>query len=435
MTKCGTCVYAVDWPKYDGYASRCAAPDDPPPTCQTRNGRNSVWPADGATCPAHRAKGTKVSDHSILAPSHMGTLRYCPGSIQLQILYPEDSDSQDAREGTASHWAGSEQLDGRLVDVGQIAPNHVVLDVPMIEGADMYVEAVRKIVPVGGQVEQRVDCSIIHPLMWGTPDFWHYDPATLTLHVSDYKYGRRFVEVYECWQLIAYALGIITSGACGGQVERIVMTIVQPRSYHRDGPVRTWTIPRGALMAFLPLMQASSRAAVREDGTFNPDAMCVVNPGCRDCTGRRACVTLQTAGMADIDLAGAPTPFDLSPVALGNELRMIQRAIAQLEARASGLEEQAISTMTAGTDVPWFRLDRTQGREKWMKSVGEVLALGDMFDLNLRKKPEAITPVQARAAGVPENIIALYSARPGGEVKLMPDDGSHANRVGFGTAP
>lgn len=370
-----------------------------------------------------------MSDHSILAPSALAITMACSGSVQLSRLYPEVSDSQDAMEGTASHWAGSEQLDGQLVDVGQVAPNGITLDVDMVEGADLYVQAVRDIVPVGGHVEQRVDITFIHPLMWGTPDFWYFDPVQRILYVFDYKYGRRFVEVFENWQLIAYAAGIINTLDLDDLTISVHFTIVQPRSYHRDGPVRTWRVRGDALRPLINKIAGAAEAAVLHDGTFNPRALCRVNPGCRDCTGRRACVTLQTAGMADVDLAGAPIPFDLPPAAVGAELRMIQHAIANLTARASGLEEQAKAAMMSGTDVPWFRLENSQGREKWTKPTREVLALGALLGLDLAKPAEAITPTQARKLGLPAQLTTTYAGRSAGEMKLVPDDGHKARKA------
>lgn len=367
--------------------------------------------------------------HAILAPSSMNTVVVCPGSIQLRHMYPEDEDSQDAREGTASHWAGSETLLGRDVAVGHAAPNNVTLDIEMLDGADMYVDAVRERVPVGGHVEERVDCSFVHPLMWGTPDFWHYDPITRTLWVMDYKYGKRFVEVFENWQLIAYAAGIISMLDLSDLSVTINFVIIQPRNYHRDGPVRTWSIAAVHLRPYVNKLAGAAYAAVRADGSYTPDAKCVVNPACRDCTGRRGCVTLQTSAMADCDLAGAPVPFDLSPIALGNELRMIQRAIDQLKARATGLEEQAISNIMRGVQVPWYRLARTEGRERWSKPVQEVIALGALLGHNLAAPAEAITPVQARKLGLDAALVAGYAFRPGGEAKLVPDDGTQARKV------
>lgn len=373
--------------------------------------------------------------HALLAPSSMGIVMACSGQPQLARLYPQDEDSQDAREGTASHWAGQELLTSRDVDVGQVAPNGVVLDVDMIEGAEMYQRAVREIVPApAGHIEQRVDCSNVHPHMWGTPDFWHYDPVQRTLYVFDYKYGRRFVEVFENWQLIAYVAGILWELALDDRELLVQMTIVQPRSYHRDGPVRTWRVRAVDLRPYVNRLSGGAHAAVRDDGTYNPDALCTVNPGCRDCTGRRACPALHRAAMADVDLAEAPVPFDLPPAAVGVELRMIQHAMDLLKARASGLEEQAKVAMMSGVDVPWFRLERAQGREKWTRPVAEVLALGSLLGLNLAKPPEAITPTQARKLGLSADLTATYAGRSSGELELIPDNGSKARKV-FGVQP
>lgn len=370
-----------------------------------------------------------MSAHSILAPSALAVIMVCSGSVQIARLYPEDKDSQAAREGTASHWVASEGLEGRPVDVGHTAPNGVMLDADMVEGAEMYITAVREYVPIGGQVEQRVDIRRVHPLMWGTPDFWHYDPVQRTLYVFDYKFGHRFVEVFENWQLIAYAAGILDMLALDDRETAVHFGIVQPRAFHRDGPVRTWRVRAVDLRPLINRIANAAEAAVRSDGSFHPEAKCVVNPGCRDCTGRRACPALQASTLAAIDFAGAPVPFDLPPAAVGTELRMIQHAIAQLEARASGLEEQARSSMLGGVDVPWFRLESTQSREKWFKPAREVIALGQLLGLALEKPPEAITPTQARKLGLSDDIIKAYAGRTTGEMKLVPDDGTKARKV------
>lgn len=369
------------------------------------------------------------AQHALLAPSSMGTTMHCPGSVQLARLYPEDSDAQAAREGAASHWAGSELLEGREVDIGQVAPNNVTLDLDMIEGAETYRDAVRELVPIGGQVEQRVDIRWIHPFMWGTPDFWHYDPVQRTLHVFDYKYGHRFVDIFENWQMIAYTAGILQTIDTDDREITVRMTIVQPRNFHRDGPVRTWVIRAVDLRPYFNRLAGGAEAAVWHTGEFNPSAVCVVNPGCRDCTGRRACPTLQRAAMADVDLAEAPVPFDLPPAAVGAELRMINHAISKLEARASGLEEQAKAAMMSGTDVPWFRLERSQSREKWLRPITEVLALGSILGVDLAKRADAITPTQARKLGLSEELTATYAGRTSGEMKLVPDDGRQARKV------
>jgi hypothetical protein len=130
-----------------------------------------------------------------------------------------------------------------------------------------------------------------------------------------------------------------------------------------------------------------------------------------------------------IDMSEAPVPFDLPPAAVGVELRMIQHAQMLLKARAEGLEEQARSAMLNGVDVPHFRIERAQGREKWIRPIGEVLALGSMLGLNLAQPPKAITPTQARKLGLPATLTTTYAGRSAGEMELVPDDGAKARKI------
>lgn len=67
-----------------------------------------------------------------------------------------------------------------------------------------------------------------------------------------------------------------------------------------------------------------------------------------------------------------------------------------------------------------WMLEQGFGREAWTVTPEEVFALGDMMGVDLRKKPEAITPAQARKLGLDEDVSKAYSKRPPGEVKLVP---------------
>ena len=83
-----------------------------------------------------------MSAHSVLAPSSAGRIVQCPGSVTMGQAYPEAGDSPDAMDGVAAHWACSEMLEGRLVEVGQQAPNGVFLTEEMVEAADLYFDDV-----------------------------------------------------------------------------------------------------------------------------------------------------------------------------------------------------------------------------------------------------------------------------------------------------
>lgn len=370
--------------------------------------------------------------HSVLAPSSAARWVACPGSVPLSLLYPEAEDSPEAREGTAAHWAFGELLAGRAIDVGLIAPNGVVLNDEMIEGAEMYVDDVLGVFGSSGdtlRVEERVDMPSVHPQNWGTPDTWAplHDATSgkLTIYLWDYKFGHEYVDVFENWQLIDYAAGILDKLNIDGHADQFVsfvMRVVQPRSYHRDGPVREWRIGAADLRPYFNKLRNAAELAMR------PDAPCTPNPECKHCPARHACEAFTGAAYAAADLSSRSVPLELSAAAMGLELRTLKRAQAMLDARVTGLEQAAFARLTRGERIPFFALESSPGRTVWAKPIEEVIALGQMFGKDL-SKPMAITPKQAEKAGVDPALVALYSTAPNGALKLVADDGAKARKV------
>ncbi|HWI05617.1 MAG TPA: DUF2800 domain-containing protein [Acidimicrobiales bacterium] len=369
-----------------------------------------------------------MSAHAILAPSSAARWVACAGSVLLAALYPETEESPEAAEGTATHWAAQELLAGRAIDVGLVAPNGVVLSDEMAEGAEMYVDHIDDTLKRFGldrsalRVEQRVSISAIHSENWGTPDAWFYDHATRTLVIFDFKFGHRFIEVFENWQLIDYAAGIVDGLGLDDQATRVEFWIVQPRSYHRDGPVRSWSTVASDLRALWNKLRNAAEAAMR------PGAACTPNPECEYCPGRHACEAAQNAAYRAADLARSSVPLELDAGAISLELRILQRAEQAIKARRTGLEEQALNRLKRGEAIPGLATESTTGREAWSKPVPEVVALGQLFSIDL-VKPATITPAQARKAGLPAGIVAAYAERPARGLALVYDDGTQARKV------
>ena len=369
--------------------------------------------------------------HSILAPSSSARRVQCPGSTLLEAAYPETETTPDAADGDAAHWAAAEQLSGRLIDVGQIAPNGVVLTQEMVEGADLYYDDVANTLkpfnrkPSEGAIEQQIAIPRVHPQSFGTPDYAIWARFG-HLFVWDYKFGHRFVEVYENYQLIEYVAGLlhgITQQGYSDQLIDVTVKIVQPRAYHRSGPIRTWSFKASDIRAHINIASTAAHEAL------GPEPKQRVGPECRDCRARHACVTLQRAAMRELDEAGREQPLDLPPAALGLELAMLRQGIKRLEARASGLEEQALAQIKRGVSIPGWRVEHGAGRQRWAKPAAEVLAVGSMFGVDLAKPVEPITPLQAVAKGLPAEMLTAMSETPRGAAALERDDGSRARAV------
>lgn len=365
--------------------------------------------------------------HALVSPSALATTVQCPGSLSMQLAFPETEDTPEAAEGTASHWAASEMLSGRLVDIGQTAPNGVVLSQEMVEGADLYYDhVVATLKPLGltpsdGAVEVPVACKWIHAECWGTPDFriWH----GRHLYLWDYKFGHRTVPVVSNWQLMAYAVGCVEQAGLHDLNATIHMFIVQPRSYGAGGPVREWIVPAADLRG----MVNQAVAAVTEALSSAPRTR--VGPECRDCRARHACPALLDAAAGACDVAAEAQPMELPPAALGVELRYLYRARELLNARISGLEETAAALIRRGQQVPHWGLEQSAGRTSWSIPAASVVEMGRMLGIDLAKPLDAITPTQARERGVPAEVIAQASTTTRGSMKLVPDDGSKARAI------
>lgn len=353
-------------------------------------------------------------------------VKLCAGSLQLQRQYPQPDDSPASIEGTAAHWVWSEMMLGRW-NGSTYAPNGAPVTVEMLDGAQDFMDSLLHIQPNGWKIETPVPCLRIAEDCWGTPDAFHF--SALHLHVADYKFGHRFVDEFENWQLVAYALGILEAYNVDGEVEQVIQIsfhIGQPRCYGKGSPFRTWTANAADLRALCNVMANRVAEAKR------PDALCTVNPYCGDCSARHACSTLQRSAYGAMALSGDRVALELPPAALGVELRMVHDAIKSLEARASGLEEQAAAELRAGKQVPFYGMATSQGREAWTADTPTVAALGDMFGVNLRKDG-LVTPNQARTAltkkGVDEAVINGLSSVPVGAMKLVPVSNDQARKA------
>lgn len=365
--------------------------------------------------------------HSILPPSSAARRMACPGSRALEAQYYETEQSDAAREGDAAHWVLSEILKNNLHSANSgvneykdgIAPNGIKITQEMIEGIKLAYAHIKSCInspDLKLHVEEPVTILTIHPDMWGTPDAWVYAPDTKTLYIFDYKFGYKFVEVFENWQLIAYAAGIIVKEQllCN-LIEKIVFTIIQPRCYGVDS-IRTWTIGYWNVLEYFEQLRASTQLSM------SPQAPCNPNPECKYCSARHACKALQFASLGIVEEVYNNTAHVNTPDELSNELRLLKRAQKLLDARVTGLEAQAIAELKSGNSVPHFTLEESRGRDYWTIPTEEAITLGKLFNVSLTKPVELITPKQAIDAGLPKEIISTVIDSPRGAVKLVEVD-------------
>lgn len=354
----------------------------------------------------------------MLRPSGSHAWRICYGYERMNAgrqLADEEQDDTIREEGAAAHWLAQSMAHGQMIAEGTLAPNGVAITDEMIDGVTEYLHALAAWgIPVN--IERTMRIPSIREDMEGTPDAWAYDAIQKLLRLADLKFGYRYVDVFENPQLLCYAEGLIHEFNLNDLDLWVEFTIYQPRTFHRDGALRTWRVRASDLR---PLINELKHAAAM---SAMPDAVCVVNPGCQDCAARHVCQTLQNAALGALEYAYKAVPHDLPPVALGDELRRLERAQKMLEARITGLQTEAINLLRKGAIIPQYQYTHGVGREAWVSPEAEaqVIGMAKLFNKDIRKPEKPITPTQARKV-LPERIVSMFSHRPptAGKLTLM----------------
>ena len=365
--------------------------------------------------------------HAPLAPSSAPQWGNCSASIPLGYQIP-DVEHPRTRGGTASHWVAADALEKYRDEalavavcsdyVGTTAPNGVVIDDEMAEGAQIFVDHCLSIVQRHGHtsrmlIEHRVKMPTIHPQNWGTLDFslvefgeeWvdHGTPHAsrakiVTIHLSDYKFGHREVKARGNLQMIDYLEGLIEEYEIDGyedQRVRFVISIVHPFAYHADGPVDTWEGTLAELRAYFNQLHQKAHEVFT-----NPQ--CTTGPWCRDCKAIVRCEAARQADYSLIDYIDRPMALDnMTSSELGTEYLMLERGAETLNARREALQEQIRYKVSQGDTGSGLSLAGSFGRLGWKAPAAVVVSLCRQFGFD-GSKPGAITPTQAVAKVDPE---------------------------------
>lgn len=374
--------------------------------------------------------------HARLAPSsaHLWGPGGCPGSIAMQERQPPQEETEESREGTAAHWLLSQTLRKVTIGPDAIAPNGVPINDEMREAIVEIVTDVRDTLKTcePGDYWQDETCvsavGMIHPDNWGTPDIYFVQHSRKTLHIWDFKYGHRFVDVFECWQLVNYAAAIIDTDQITDWREwTFTFTIAQPRCYARDelgGPLREWFTTGEHLAVLFDRLRAAAHEASQ------PDAPCRTGEHCRDCRAAWDCEANQRMGGACLDLIHAQQPLGLDVAAIGLEAKILADAMARVKARLEVLEAKAIEAFGRGENVPWHAIEFTKPRTVWDKAKqAEAANLVAMFGVPVELGVALPTPAQCTKQGVDETVIAPYTTRAPAAKKLVRKSDNSAAKV------
>lgn len=363
-------------------------------------------------------------------PSGLHLTVPCPGSLQLQASTVPPPKTYEQAEGTGAHLVALKHANGAAAEfpLGRkfMQDGHELeVDDDMIDGAALYAGEAQ--LHSTARFEDPVAIPDVHATCAGTPDYWRLIVETYLklLKVIDYKYGHRFVEPFENYQLLAYVAGVARFLNLPLDFP-VMLVVVQPRAYSGPGPVREWTTTVGRVYELCATLIAPKVALA-----LGPNPPTVTGRHCEDCTARHVCRTLQHETSSIVDFSGTAELAPLSNEAMGQELRIIKDAIKRLEARYTGLYAQAAFLGKAGKPIPFWNMEPTKGKLGWMTNttVETVGAMGDLLGIETRKPATLKTPTQVIAAGIDEAIVLQYAERPRGAMRLVQDDATALRKI------
>lgn len=371
--------------------------------------------------------------HHLHAPSSASQWVECSAAPALQDQYP-DTDDDSAREGEAAHWVGMWCLTTLNLDplemVGQKAPNGETITLEIAQHVAVYVQHVSDVCRKFGlfsglRVERRVLIPDILPDAFGTPDACAFDQANMILHIWDFKYGYGLYEAYENWQCVMYACGLLRElhDHASGQFKNpalivVKIHIVQPRPFHTEGPVRTWTVRALNLIPYFDRLRDAANVKEKTTSTGNH---------CRYCSARHVCPALAESAMLCVDQIAGATPQATGNDALSVEITILRAAMQRVQWRLDARETEALLRIKAGQYVPGFMIEAGKGRRAWSATPTEIIGLGDTCGIDLRKPQDVVTPAQAIDKHLDESIVHAMSEKKT-TFKLV-DDRNLAKRI------
>lgn len=355
-------------------------------------------------------------------PSALSRIIACPGSLRACAQSPEwmdeYSDNTVREEGTACHHFAYLMCRGQSAKLGDVAPNGVAYDADMQSAAEMYMRAIDE-TRQGAQVFLEVTLPV-PGVGSGTPDAYAIVFIAGRWHVFiwDLKYGFRVVESWPNPQLIAYAMAVCEAHGLQFEECEFHFCIVQPRRWHVAGYVRNHIasgreVLRHALQIIAAVQLAKSEAPPLQPGKH-----------CEWCPGRAECKALRADVLETVVAMPEALPFH----AAESELLFLRQYQAKLAAYVSGLEIQIEHGLKTGARSTKFEMRRSQGRRVW-NDPAKARILAQLLGVNIEKKPDLITPKQAFDAGMPADLVNLYSGREAGKVTLEIADASKWAKV------
>lgn len=363
--------------------------------------------------------------HAKLSASGSSRWINCPPSVRLEEQF-EDKTSIYAEEGTLAHELAELKLRLELKEITKrtytLRFNKATKDNPLYsKDMDDYVDIYKEICMEKylnsketttdsiAAVEQRLDFSNYVPDGFGTGDFIVI--ADGTLEICDLKYGKGVpVSAENNSQMRLYALGAINKFSFLYDIEKVRMTIIQPRLSN----ISSDEISVNELLKWAEeVVKPSAELAIKGEGEFKTGGHC------KFCKARSVC-----RARADENLELAKFEFKKSDTLSNDEIAEILEKVDSLVKWASDVKEYALDKALEGEEFKGYKLVEGRSQRKWKdeKAVAQILIdRGFLDNIIWTKKLTTISNIE-RAIGKKETerLFKDLIDKPTGKPTLVP---------------
>lgn len=362
--------------------------------------------------------------HALLSASGASRWMACTPSARLEQNF-ENKTSQYAEEGTLAHELGELKLRKELEGLSTRSFNSKVKKIQenelytadMPDYVDMYVEtclervseAKAKTPDALFKIEQRLDFSEWVPEGFGTGDFVII--ADGTMEVCDLKYGKGVpVSADNNKQMMLYALGAISEFSFLYDIEKVRMTIIQPRLDN----ISTFEVTVEDLVKWAEeYVRPRAELAIKGEGEF------CAGDHCRFCRAKSVCKarTEKNLELAKYDFQ-KPNTLD------NNDIAYILSKVDELVNWAGDVKEYALEQALQGEEFDGYKVVEGRSNRKWSSEddVAKVL-IGQGFQENIiyTKKLDGISKIES-SIGKKEvqRLLGDYIVKPVGKPTLVP---------------
>ena len=299
-----------------------------------------------------------MSRHALLSASSSHRWLACPPSARLCESY-EDKGSEYAAEGTAAHTLCEYKLKTSLgISAENPIENLSFYNEEMESCADDYVSYISEVLEKTKEVcsdpivliEQRLDFSRYVPEGFGTGDCVIVADDTLT--VIDFKYGKGVeVSAEKNPQMLCYALGALELFDCLYDIEKIEVTIFQPRREH----ISTYTLAKDELKSWAEnVLAPTAKLAFEGEGEF------CAGEHCRFCKAKAEC-----RKRAEYNLEMAKYDFAMPPTLDNIEISAILERADELISWAGDIKEYALQKALCGEIFPVYKVVEGRSNRKY----------------------------------------------------------------------